>query len=239
MRQVAEVEQVQRLVHRLHGVVVALQQVLLGQVAVDAEQVGDLLRRVGGHLRRHLVAVEVGHAQHVEDQHAVIGDHRPARLGDDRRVRHAGLVADALDAEDDVVGVFLQRVIDRRFEVGLRAVVVDAQAAADVEVLDAGADAVQLDVDAGRLGQGVLDVADVGDLAAEVEVDQLQAVGHVALLEVLERLQHLGQRQAELGAEAGAGPPPAAPRGGQLDAHADRPAGRSAPRHSGRSLPAR
>ena len=48
--------------------------------------------------------------------------------------------------------------------------------------------AVQLDVDAGRLGQGVLDVADVGDLAAEVEVDQLQAVGHAALLQVLERL---------------------------------------------------
>ena len=51
--------------------------------------------------------------------------------------------------------------------------------------------AVQLDVDAGRLGQGVLDVADVGDLAAEVEVDQLQAVGHVALLEVLEQLRAL------------------------------------------------
>ena len=134
MVSVAEVEQVQRLVHGLHGVVIALEQVLLRQVAVDGEQVADLLRRVGGHLRRHLVAVEVGHAQHVEDQQAVIGDHGPARLGDDRRVRHAGLVADALDAEDHVVGVLLQRVVDRRLEVGLRAVVVDAQAAADVEV---------------------------------------------------------------------------------------------------------
>ena len=92
----------------LHGVVIALQVVLLGQIAVDAEQVGDLLRRIVGDLRRRLVAVEVGDAEHVEDQHAVIGDHGPARFGDDRRVRHAGLVADALDAEDDVVGVFLQ-----------------------------------------------------------------------------------------------------------------------------------
>ena len=136
-------------------------------------------------------------------------------------MRHAGLVADALDAEDHVVGVFLQRVVDRRLEVGLRAVVVDAEAAADVEVLDAGADAVQLDVDAGRLGQGVLDVADVGDLAAQVEVDQLQAVGHAALLEVLEGLQHLGERQAELGAVAGAGLPAAGAARRQLDAHAD------------------
>ena len=47
--------------------------------------------------------------------------------------------------------------------------------------LSAGADAVQLDVDAGRLGERVLDVADVGDLAAQVEVHQLQAVGHAAL----------------------------------------------------------
>ena len=97
----------------------------------------------------------------------------------------------------------------------------------------------QFDVDAGRLGQGVLDVADVGDLAAQVEVDQLQAIGHVALLEVLERLQHLGERQAELGAVAGAGPPAAGPARGQLDAHAEHRAGPPAPRHDGRSLPVR
>ena len=79
--------------------------------------------------------------------------------------------------------------------------------------LHAGADAVQLDVDARRLGQGVLDVADVGDLAAEVEVDQLQAIGHAALLEVLERFEDFGEGQAELGAEAGARLPAArAPR---------------------------
>ena len=70
-------------------------------------------------------------------------------------------------------------------------------------------------------------------------MDQLQAVGHVALLEVLERLQHLGQRQAELGAVAGADAPAAGPAAGELDAHADRPAGRPAPRRDGRSLPAR
>ena len=78
-----------------------------------------------------------GHAQHAEHQHAVIGDDRAAAFGDDRRMRHAGFVADALHVIDDVVGVFLQRVVDARFEVGLRAVVVDAQAAADVEVLAA------------------------------------------------------------------------------------------------------
>ena len=75
----------------------------------------------------------------------------PAGLRDDGWMRDAGFLADALDAEDDVVGVFLERVVDGRFEVGLRAVVVDAEAAADVEELETGADAMQFDVDARRL----------------------------------------------------------------------------------------
>ena len=80
---------------------------------------------------------EAGHAEHVEDEHAVVRDDRAAALGDDRRVRHARVVAHRLDVVDDVVGVFLERVVDARLEVGLRAVVVDAEAAADVEVLEA------------------------------------------------------------------------------------------------------
>src|SRR5262249_53783745 len=56
---------------------------------------------------------------------------------------------------------------------------------------------------------------------AEVEVQQLQAVGHAALLEVVDGLKHLGQGQAELAAEAGAVLPAAGAPRGQLDAHAD------------------
>ena len=67
---------VMRLVHGLDGVVVALQVVLLGQVAVDGEQVGDLLRGVGGDLRRRLVAVEVARRP---------ARRRPARCGRRRR----------------------------------------------------------------------------------------------------------------------------------------------------------
>ena len=121
-----------------------------------------------------------GDAEDVEDEQAVVGDDGAAALRDDRRVRHAGLVAHRLQVIDDVVGVFLERVVGARLEVGLRAVVVDAEAAADVEVLQPGAGAGELDVDAGGFVQGALDDADVRDLAAEVEVEQLQAVGHAA-----------------------------------------------------------
>ena len=102
-------------------------------------------------------------------------------------MRHLGFVADALDVIDDVVGVFLQRVVDARFEIGLRAVVVDAQAAADVQVIQPRAGAAQFDVDARRFDHRALDLADVGDLAAQVEVQQLEAILHAARLQLFER----------------------------------------------------
>ena len=83
------------------------------------------------------------------------------------------LVADVLDVINDVVGVLLQRVIDAGFEVGLRAVVVDAQPAADVENFKPRAVPSSFDVNARRLDHCAFDVADVGDLAAEVEMQQL------------------------------------------------------------------
>src|SRR5206468_1644451 len=99
---------------------------------------------------------------------------------------------------------FLERVIDRGFEVSLRAIVVNAKAAADVEQANAAANACQLDIDPRRLGQGVLDAANVRNLAAEMEMHELQAVGQVPLLQVLERFQtvRLGQhgQQFRLGA---------------------------------------
>ena len=102
---------------------------------------------------RHLLVAEARDAEHVEHQHAVIGDDGAAAFGHDGRMRHAGFVADALDVVDDVVGVLLERVVHARFEVGLRAVVVHAQAAADVDVLETRAQLGQLRVDAGGLVQ--------------------------------------------------------------------------------------
>ena len=146
--QVPQVEEAERLLHLVGGVVVVLEEVLLVQVAVVGEQVADRFRGIVGERVRRGAVVEVRGAEHVEDEHRVVRDHRPPALGDDRRVRHARLVAHLLDAVDDVVGVLLQRVVGARLESGLRAVVVDAQAAADVDVLEARAEPVELDVHA-------------------------------------------------------------------------------------------
>ena len=198
-RQITAVEQVQRHVERLLRVVVALEGVARGQILERLFEIDErLLELVAVAVLRHVLLAEPGDAQDVEDEDAVVRDDRAAALGDDGRVFHAGVVADRLDVVDDVVGVFLERVVHARLEVGLRAVVVHAKTATDVDVFEAGAFLRQLGVDPGGLVQRALDDADVGDLTAEVEVEELEAVLHANGLELFEALPDLGDGQAEL-----------------------------------------
>ena len=136
-RQIAAGKQVHRHVERLLRVVIALERVSRRQAVVGLDQVDERLF----HVRRPAFGIELvaetRDAEDVEDQDAVVRDDRAPAFRDDGRVRHLGFVADRLQVVDDVVGVLLQRVVHARFEVGLRAVVVDAQAAADVHVLAA------------------------------------------------------------------------------------------------------
>src|SRR5262249_4948719 len=85
-----------------------------------------------------------------------------------------------------------------------------------------GADAIHLDINASGFGEGSFNIADIGDLAADVKMHELKAIGHVALLEIFERFEHFRERQAELRAETRARFPPSGAAGRQLDAHADR-----------------
>ena len=95
-RQIAAAEQVDRHVERLLRVVIALQHVARGEVLIRIQQVDErLLGVVGCSLRGHVVLALPGHAQHAEDQAAVIGHDGPAALGDDRRMLDARIVADA------------------------------------------------------------------------------------------------------------------------------------------------
>jgi hypothetical protein len=132
----------------------------------------------------------------------VVGDDGAAALGNDGRVRDRCLVADRLDVVDDVVRVLLQRVVHARLEVRLRAVVIHAQPTADVEVLQPRPELRQLGVDAGRFVERAFDDADVGDLAAEMEVQELEAILHVPGAQLLQPAHDLGDGQAELRAEA-------------------------------------
>ena len=112
--EVAEVEEVEGFVALLDGVVVDLLEVFLGDFAVGIEEVADRLRNFltvpgFGEALGDLEGIEAGDAEHVEDQDAVVSDHRASGFGNNVRMLHAGFIANALDAEDDIAGVFLQR----------------------------------------------------------------------------------------------------------------------------------
>ncbi len=118
-RQVAAAEQVHGHVERLLRVVIGLERVALADRVVGLDQVDERLLEVVLHLLGDFFLAEPDRAQHVEDQHAVVGRHGAPAFRDDGRMGHARLVAHRLDVIHDVVGVFLQRVIHGRLEVRL------------------------------------------------------------------------------------------------------------------------
>ena len=87
---------------------------------------------------------------------------------------------------DAVVHVFLDGIVHRTLTVRRpRAVVVHAQAAAAVHKIHVVTHLVQVDVVLGRLAQGRLYAAYLGDLAADVEVNEFQAVVHSHAVQLL------------------------------------------------------
>ena len=87
------------------------------------------------------------------------------------------LVAGVDQGIDGIVDILLDAVVHRvAAAAGTGAVIVHTQAAADVHIFHVKAQFGQLHVELCRLAQGVLDAAYLGDLAADVEVDESQAV---------------------------------------------------------------
>ncbi len=201
-------------------VMVALERVELPLVLADGFQLLDQL--VGLALRGVDLAVVAGDAvDRFEDQDRVRGDEGSAGFRDDVGELHLALFADLLDVRDHVAGVDFHAVVHGRFVGRAATIVVDAEAAADVEETHREAHAFQLAVEAGRFYHGLLDRADVRDLGADVEVDEAKGVLHLRLGETAGDFDDLGGRQAELRVLASAVGPLAFAGRGELDAQAD------------------
>src|SRR5690606_40763678 len=95
------------------------------------------------------------------------------------------------------------------------------EAAADVQVPHGAAHLGELHVDVGGLLQGVLDGDDARDLAADVEVQQLQGVEHVRGGQAIDEVDDLRGREPELGAIARGLRPATDAAGGELGADAE------------------
>ncbi len=113
-------------------------------------------------------------------------------------MRNVLVVADLLDRVDDVVGKFLRRVVCRRIERRFRTVVIDRHAAADIEQLNRHFHLIDLRVDARGFLHRVLDALDVGELRADVKVQQLQHVDAIGFFQPANHFEQFGGRQSEL-----------------------------------------
>ncbi len=217
----AVLEQAPGLVAIEDGVVEHLLDVAHGQGLEGLDHVFELGRATLGQPLGQRVGLEAGDVEDVEQQDRVVGHQGPARFGDDDRVGDVVLVERGHHRLDDVRAVFLEGVVAAGQEVGLGAVVVHCQAAAEVEVFDLRALPDQAGVDAAGLVHRGADLADVGDLRAQVVVDQLEAVEHAGAGEQVHRLDNLVGVEPEDGALAAGLGPVAAGLGRQLDADAE------------------
>ncbi len=137
------------------------------------------------------------------------------------RVGDLCLAAGLGESADHVARILAHGIVDRAEAARASAFVVDAQAAADVNGIDGRAQAQQALVEAGAFTQAELDVADVGDLRAQVEMHQLQAGQRTGLAQALHHGEHLAGGETELGLLAAGVLPLAHAHRGQAGTQAD------------------
>ena len=165
--------------------------------------------------------LEAGHVQGVDHQDRGVGDGSAPGFGDQDRVGYAGRVEDGHHRLDQVGGIFLQAVVHAVGAGGVVALIVHRQAAAQVQEAQGGALGGQLDVIAAGLQDAVADVADVGDLGAQVAVQQFQTVQQPPGAQVLHQGHELVGGQAEETAIAAGLGPEATDPGGELEPDAE------------------
>src|ERR1043166_6708341 len=102
----------------------------------------------------------------------MMGDNGASALADDVRVRHLLCVANVSDIINDVVGIFLERVVRRAVKGRQTAVVIDAQSSTDVDILNCEAHFKELGVEARGFLDRLLNRQDVRDLGTDVEMEQ-------------------------------------------------------------------
>ena len=185
---IAHLETVQNVIVQLDGIVPAFEQVLRGKSLVDAVQILQCIGSVVVNLVSVLVEERLaGGFQHVEHQNGMVRRKSTARFRNDVRVRHVAVFAGFVHGVHHVVRVFLDGVVHRARVGTAGAVVIHTETAAHVHEFKAHAHLANLHVELRDFAQARFDVADVRNLATQVEVDELHAVFHLLLLDVVQR----------------------------------------------------
>src|SRR6266480_6567873 len=102
-------------------------------------------------------------------------DRAPA-FAHDGWVRDAFRITNVHDAPDDVVGVFLERIICRAIEIAARTIVIDAKPAADIQISKLMPELRNLCVITGAFTHSPLDGRNVRYLRTDVEMDEFKTM---------------------------------------------------------------
>ena len=159
--------------------------------------------------------------QYVQNEHTVMGGKGTSALGNQIGVGDLVGLCCLGKGVHAVVHIFLDAVVDAAFAVAAAcAVIVDTQSAAAVHKLDVEAHGMELYVKLCRLAEGCADAAYLGNLAADMEMNQFQAVAQAHLIEQLQGHEQFGGVEAELAGIAAALAPFSCAAAGQFDADA-------------------
>ena len=97
-------------------------------------------------------------------------------------MRDAFGVAHVHDIPNDVVRVFLQRIVGRAVEIAAGPVIVHAQSTADIEITKFVSELAEFCIVSRRFPNRAFDRRDVGNLRTDVKMNQLQAIGEAGIL---------------------------------------------------------
>src|SRR5262249_11718343 len=106
----------------------------------------------------------------------MVRDSRAPALANNRRMRDTFGIANVYDVPDDVVRVFLERIIGRTVEVAARSIVIDSEPAADVEITQFVSKFRKLCVISRAFAHCALDRRNVRHLRSDMEMNKFEAM---------------------------------------------------------------
>ncbi len=175
-----------------------LEKVLLVELVPYRVKLFDQLVLVAAQLLVLAPAGEACGLQRLDDEYGMMCGQGASALGDDVGLWQVVLAAGVDYGVYRVVGILLDGVVHGAFRGrGAGTVIVDPEASADVDEFHAESELGELDVELHGLTQGVLYAAYLCDLAADVEMDELQPVGDLVFLEEVHGLEQFGGIEAE------------------------------------------
>ena len=165
---------------------------------------------------------QTGTGQCLEYEDGMMGGERTSRLDDEVGLLQSVLPTDIHQRIDGIVHILLNGIVDaiathRR----MCSVIVHAQSSPDIHKTDVVTTLAELGIELGDFLHGGLDAPDVGHLASDVEMDELEAIGQPLTFQQGQGIHQFARIETKLAGISSRLFPFPASRTGQLDADAD------------------